>query len=142
VPISQVDVAGTGTIGYTVVVPYTTSEETTVIVWTFEVDCVTVTQAGVDVCVRVLVTVGIERKELQNGVATCYCFMMMALMALQLKPRSSAGDAKVAEASEAISERYLYAMTEVGVPIGRCLFRDEGPQYIYINKYRKDDLVT
>jgi hypothetical protein len=120
VPISQVDVAGTGTIGYTVVVPYTTSEETTVIVWTFEVDCVTVTQAGVDVCVRVLVTVGIERKELQNGVATCYCFMMMAL----------AGDAKVAEASEAISERYLYAMTEVGVLIGRCLFRDEGPQYI------------
>lgn len=52
-PTSQVEVVLTATTGYTVVVPYTVDEEIVVIVWTFEVDCVTVTHDGVDVWVIV-----------------------------------------------------------------------------------------
>ena len=52
-PTAHVEVVLTATTGYTVVVPYTVDCETVVTVWTLEVDCVTVTHGGVEVCVMV-----------------------------------------------------------------------------------------
>ena len=54
-------------------------------------------------------------RELQNGVATC-CWrisVMMVFTALQLRFRSSSGDAKADAASAAKIDKYLCAMFEV-----------------------------
>jgi hypothetical protein len=54
-------------------------------------------------------------RELQNGVATC-CWrisVMMVFTALQLRFRSSTGDAKAAAARAAKIDKYMGAMLEV-----------------------------
>lgn len=105
-PTSQIEVVLMATTGYTVVVPYTVADEIAVIVCTFEVDCVTITHGGVEVCVMVRVTVGMLSSELQNGVATCCSCMidMTSFTALQLSHLfSSTGDAKATPASTAMS---------------------------------------
>lgn len=95
------------------VVPYMTLVETLVTVATLPVTSVWVVQGGVEVCVRVLVTVGMLSTLEQKGVATLCSRMMvrMSLTALQLRLRSSSGEAR-AMAAKAAARRnpVIFAM--------------------------------
>jgi len=83
------------------VVPNTTLVDTVVTVATLPVTTVEVVQGGVEVCVKVFVTVGMLSTLLQKGVATACSRMivMMSLTTLQLKLRSSSGEASAAAAN-------------------------------------------
>lgn len=83
--------------------PETTLVDTLV---TVLIDCtllVMVVQGGLEVTVDVWVTVGMRSRLLQNGVATFWACMMVTIAstALQLRFRSSIGDARADAAKSA-----------------------------------------
>ena len=97
--------------------PYKTLVEVLVTVATLPVTSVVVLQAGVEVCVKVLVTVGMLSTLEQKGVATlCWRMMlMMSVTALQLRLRFSRGVANATAAKATARKDLAMVVDEANV---------------------------